>query len=70
MPPVDQAVTIILFHWQLLSHLTGIAINWPDCSNNFIWLAMSLRLATVGLTVTIFLFYLQHLSCLKGITIN
>lgn len=55
---------------QLLSHLTGITINWPDCSNNFIWLATSLRLATVGLTVTIILFHLQHLSCLKGITTN
>jgi hypothetical protein len=53
MPPVDLAVTIILLHWQLLSHLTGITINRPDCSNNFIWLATSLRLATVGLTVTI-----------------
>jgi hypothetical protein len=31
---------------------TAIAINWPDCSNNFIWLAKSLRLATVGLTAT------------------
>jgi hypothetical protein len=24
---VDLTVTIILFHWQLLSHLTGITIN-------------------------------------------
>ena len=44
MPPVELTVTIILFHWQLLSHLTGITINWCDCPNNFIQLAMSLRL--------------------------